>query len=113
MANYMLEINQRQILDRANELRKENSSIGLQEALVAAIKELTGASQVIPVTTLTRPASPVQKLKKKPQKKPIRPIPEHVKLNRDRVRRAEEMRRETGGVLPTVRFVSGGKVSPK
>lgn len=109
----MLEINQRQILDRANELRQENSSIGLQEALVQAIKELTGATQVIPATTLTRPAPSVQKLKQKPQKKPIKPIPEHVKLNRERVRRAEEMRRETGGVLPTVKFVSGGKVSPK
>jgi hypothetical protein len=50
----------------------------------------------------------------KPQKKTSwKDLPEHVKLNIQRVKKAESERRKSGGKLPTATFVSGGKVSSK
>jgi len=97
------------IINRANELRRYCPSLGLQDALLQAIKELTGAEQVVAVVDEKKPL-PMPKLEQKRSKPPV---PEHVKLNRERIRRAEQLRRETGGVLPAASFVSGGKISPK
>lgn len=97
-------------MELVNELRAKQPSLSLQDAMCEAIKLVSGAERVVPVAS--EPRKPKQVVVQKKVKK-IEPVPEHIKLNRQRVRKAEQLRRETGGALPMLTLVSGGKVSPK
>ena len=98
------------LMELVNELRAKQPGLSLQDAMCEAIRLVSGAERVIPVAF--EPRKPKQVVVQKKAKK-IKHVPEHIKLNRQRVRRAEQLRRETGGTLPKLTLVSGGKVSPK
>ena len=47
------------------------------------------------------------------EKTPWEELPEHIRENIKKQRRAKAEREKKGRILPTAHFVSGGKVSPK
>lgn len=98
------------LMELVNEIRAKQPNLSLQDAMCEAIKVVSGAERVVSVASEPRKLKPAVGQKKT---KKIEPVPEHIKVNRQRVRQAEQLRRETGGTLPTLTLVSGGKVSPK
>lgn len=109
----MLKVSQHDIVNKASELMRMYPDITQDEALERAIAELTG------YTVVRQKPAGIAKLNykaKRPEeskRKACGPPPEHVLRNIQRVKQAEALRKQTGGILPTASFVSGGKVSPK
>lgn len=90
-----------------------NPGMTQDEALQRAIAELTGCTVVqAQPNKLAQPKQKPTRSEGTRRKAPERP-PEHVLRNIQRIKQAEVLRKQTGGVLPTATFVSGGKVSPK
>ena len=106
-------VSQQDIVNKASELIKMNPGITQQEALARAIADLTGCAVVRPESGMLRKQAPKAKSSRQPKRKVNEPPPEHVLRNIRRVKEAEVQRKHSGGNLPTARFVSGGKVSPK
>lgn len=109
----MAAVSQQDVVNKASELMNMNPRITQQEALARAIADLMGCAVVWPGPGTTRKQASKAKSSRQPKRKVDAPPPEHVLRNIQRVKEADAHRKQTGGSLPTARFVSGGKVSRK
>lgn len=89
-----------------------------RDALPRATLSLTGRKKIPPGLPKRRELADLQrrsgrKTASSPMKSKTSPTPEHIIRNIERVSRAEEERKLTGGTLPTTSFVRGGTMIKK
>lgn len=102
---------QRELIELTSQLRAADHKLTLNQAMKIAIQQLVGASAVHTAEGKKKAKFSGPTLTDKSRDKP--PVPEHIKINIARVKKADLERKRIGSVLPTASFVSGGKVSPK